>query len=122
MNKNMIYIGLVVAAVVLYLVFSGGPHKKAMEHLELAYLDAYSGQPGYSVRCQYQEVDGRHWVLCTSTPVKNAGLWEIVEVDGQFEYLASNGKALSAMDRFEGEEFRRNPDSSQISAALSAFN
>lgn len=123
MNKNMVYFGLVVVAVVLYLVFSGGnPYKKAVDHLELAYLKAYSGQQGYSVRCQYKEVDGRHWVLCTSTPAKNAGLWQVTGDDGQFEYLASNGKALTTMERFQGSEFRRNPDSSQISAALAAFN
>ena len=116
MNKKLGYIGL--GLVVLYVVLSGDGHKKAVEHLELAYINANNGKDGYAVNCDHKEVNSRNWVLCESHPVKNAGLWEIVGT----EYLASNGKALSAMNNFKSSEFVRNPSAGSLSEVMSAFD
>jgi len=118
MNKNILVVGTVVVAVVMLLGF-GSSHQKAVDQVELAYVNAYSSVKGYAVKCQHKEVDERQWLRCESSPVKNIGLWEIVGTDGQYQYLASNGKALAVMSRFNQPEFKRNSSSINV---LSAFD
>jgi len=118
MNKNILVVGAVVFAVVLFLGF-GNSYQKAVDHVELAYINTYSSVKGYAVKCQHKEINERQWLRCASSPVKNIGLWEIVGVEGQYEYLASNGKALSAMNKFNQPEFKRNPSSTNV---LSTFD
>lgn len=99
------------AAVAALLVFVGyslatsSEYDAAADELELAYINAHSSQSGYAVDCKHKEIESKNWILCESSPVKNAGLWLVTKDGDGYEYSAANGKALSTLDRFDDAKY-----------------
>ena len=75
--------------------------------------------------CKYQEVGGRHWLGCRGGNAPAPAIWELVDSAGIPQCLASNGKALAALDRFPGDALRdgivRSGEAVLPDGVLSAF-
>lgn len=100
----MKFAGVVVLFVVVALVWStffGMPsqYQPLRASLEAAYAAAY-GDTGGTTLCKYQEVGGRHWLGCRGGNAPAPAIWELIDSAGLPQCLASNGKALAALDRF----------------------
>lgn len=101
---------------------------KAEEILTLAYLNhiPLASKPG-PVICKHKVINSRNFIICwfpNGFKGGHTGLWEVIEKNGKLSFLAINGKALTALDRFNSPGFAKHPNplSIDISATIKAFD